>query len=86
MLGAMRKVMRESERIPRSAMVPVPACPPLACAAFEMIKNRRHGRQKHEITVTARTTFMPEQSDVERRPLRFAYTITILNTGRSRRS
>lgn len=36
---------------------------------------------KYEITVSARTTFIPEQSDAERRRYVFAYTITITNTG-----
>lgn len=35
----------------------------------------------HEITVTARTVFIPEQSDVNAGRYVFAYTITILNTG-----
>ena len=35
----------------------------------------------HEITVTARTVFIPEQSDVSAGRYVFAYTITILNTG-----
>jgi len=36
---------------------------------------------KYEITVSARTTFIPEQSDAEHRRYVFAYTITITNTG-----
>jgi ApaG protein len=35
----------------------------------------------YEITVTARTVFIPEQSDVNAGRYVFAYTITILNTG-----
>jgi len=35
----------------------------------------------HDITVTARTVFIPEQSDVNAGRYVFAYTITILNTG-----
>ena len=35
----------------------------------------------HDITVTARTVFIPEQSDVTAGRYVFAYTITILNTG-----
>ena len=35
----------------------------------------------HEITVTARTVFIPEQSDETAGRYVFAYTITILNTG-----
>ena len=35
----------------------------------------------HEITVTVRTVFIPEQSDVTAGRYVFAYTITILNTG-----
>jgi ApaG protein len=36
---------------------------------------------KHEISVTARTAFIPEQSDVQNGRYVFAYTITITNTG-----
>ena len=36
---------------------------------------------KYEIKVTARTTFIPEQSDVNNGRFVFAYTITIANTG-----
>jgi ApaG protein len=35
----------------------------------------------HDITVSARTVFIPEQSDVNAGRYVFAYTITILNTG-----
>ena len=35
----------------------------------------------HDITVTARTVFIPEQSDVTAGRYVFAYTITILNSG-----
>lgn len=37
--------------------------------------------KKYDITVSARTAFIPEQSDPERRRYVFAYTITITNTG-----
>lgn len=37
--------------------------------------------QKYEITVRARSTFLPEQSDLEDGRYVFAYTITITNTG-----
>ena len=36
---------------------------------------------KHEITVTARTTYVAEQSDPESSRYVFAYTIVIKNTG-----
>ena len=36
---------------------------------------------RHEISVTARTAFIPEQSDVQNGRYVFAYTITITNTG-----
>jgi len=36
---------------------------------------------KYDIKVTSRTTFVPEQSDVNHGRFVFAYTITILNTG-----
>ena len=37
--------------------------------------------KKYEITVTTRTTYVPEQSDIERGRYVFAYTITLRNTG-----
>ena len=36
---------------------------------------------KHEITVSARTAFIPDQSDMQSGRYVFAYTITITNTG-----
>jgi ApaG protein len=37
--------------------------------------------KKYEISVTAHTNFIPEQSDVENGRYVFAYTITLTNTG-----
>jgi ApaG protein len=37
--------------------------------------------KKYDITVQARSTFLPEQSDVDQGRYVFAYTITIINTG-----
>jgi len=37
--------------------------------------------KKYEITVAARTAFIPDQSDVDTGRYVFAYTITITNTG-----
>ena len=37
--------------------------------------------KKYEITVSARTTFIPDQSDTDNGRYVFAYTITITNTG-----
>ena len=37
--------------------------------------------KKYEISVTTRTSFIPEQSDVENGRYVFAYTITLTNTG-----
>ena len=37
--------------------------------------------KKYEITITTRTTYVPEQSDIERGRYVFAYTITLKNTG-----
>ncbi len=37
--------------------------------------------KKYEITVSARTTFIPDQSDTENGRYVFAYAITITNTG-----
>jgi len=36
---------------------------------------------KHDITVSARTVFIPDQSDAQSGRYVFAYTITITNTG-----
>lgn len=38
-------------------------------------------RKKYDITVSARTAFVPERSDIENGRYVFAYTITITNTG-----
>jgi ApaG protein len=46
-----------------------------------MIKNRRMAEKKYDITVAARTAFIPDQSDVDTGRYVFAYTITITNTG-----
>ena len=46
-----------------------------------MIKNRRMTDKKYDITVAARTAFVPDQSDVASSRYVFAYTITITNTG-----
>jgi ApaG protein len=37
--------------------------------------------KKHEVTVSARANFLPEQSDADEGRFAFAYTITITNTG-----
>jgi ApaG protein len=37
--------------------------------------------KKHDISVAARTAFIPDQSDLESGRYVFAYTITITNTG-----
>ena len=37
--------------------------------------------RKHDITVTTRTAFIPDQSDMRTGRYVFAYTITITNTG-----
>jgi ApaG protein len=39
------------------------------------------GDQKYDIQVSARTAFIPEQSDLENNRYVFAYTITITNAG-----
>ena len=38
-------------------------------------------KPRHEISVSTRVQFVPDQSDVERSRYVFAYTITITNTG-----
>jgi ApaG protein len=37
--------------------------------------------KKHDISVTTRTVFIPDQSDADKGRYVFAYTITITNTG-----
>ncbi len=49
---------------------------PTQCNALPMASQK-----KHEITVTTRTTYIPEQSEPESGRYVFAYTITIKNTG-----
>jgi len=46
-----------------------------------MVKNRRMTDKKYDITVAARTAFIPDQSDMGIGRYVFAYTITITNTG-----
>lgn len=46
-----------------------------------MVKNQRMTDKKYDISVAARTTFIPDQSDVGSSRYVFAYTITITNTG-----
>jgi ApaG protein len=46
-----------------------------------LINNRRVVEKKYDITVAARTAFVPDQSDVDGGRYVFAYTITITNTG-----
>ncbi len=46
-----------------------------------MVKNRRMPDKKYDITVAARTAFIPDQSDASSSRYVFAYTITITNTG-----
>ena len=46
-----------------------------------MVKNRRMTDKKYDITVAARTAFVPDQSDLGSSRYVFAYTITITNTG-----
>ena len=48
-------------------------------AAFARFKDLAD--KKHEISVTSRTAFIPDQSDLESGRYVFAYTITITNTG-----
>jgi len=46
-----------------------------------MVKNLRMTDKKYDITVAARTAFIPDQSDLGTGRYVFAYTITITNTG-----
>jgi ApaG protein len=54
---------------------------PVLARRREIIKNRRMTDKKYDITVAARTAFVPDQSDVASSRYVFAYTITITNTG-----
>jgi len=46
-----------------------------------LVNNHSMTDRKYEITVAARTAFIPDQSDVDTGRYVFAYTITITNTG-----
>jgi len=46
-----------------------------------MINNLPMPEKKYDITVAARTAFIPDQSDLDGNRYVFAYTITITNTG-----
>ena len=46
-----------------------------------MVNNRLMPERKYDISVAARTTFIPDQSDLESGRYVFAYTVTIRNTG-----
>ena len=46
-----------------------------------MVNNSLMADKRYEITVAARTTFIPDQSDLDNGRYVFAYTITITNTG-----
>ena len=46
-----------------------------------MVNNRPMQEKKYDITVAARTAFIPDQSDLDSGRYVFAYTITITNTG-----
>jgi ApaG protein len=46
-----------------------------------MAEKRQAGEKQHEISVTAQTQYLPEQSDEAGSRYVFAYTITIRNTG-----
>ena len=37
---------------------------------------------QYQFTVSVKTSYLPEQSDPERRQYAFAYTLTIRNTGK----
>lgn len=50
--------------------------PAISCAIARMSE-----KKIYEISVSARTVFVPEQSDIEAGRYVFAYTITISNTG-----
>jgi ApaG protein len=54
---------------------------PVLARYREMIKNPRMTDRKHDITVSARTVFIPDQSNAQSGRYVFAYTITITNTG-----
>src|SRR5687768_12581862 len=43
--------------------------------------NTRMAQKKHEVSVSARSTYVPDQSDAAANRYVFAYTITIKNSG-----
>lgn len=50
-------------------------------SAIEMVCNRSMSESRYEITVSAQSTYVPDQSDEGNSRYVFAYTITITNTG-----
>src|ERR1700752_5184832 len=55
--------------------------PGLLADRRKLVNNRLMSDRKYDIEVVARTTFIPDQSDVDSGRYVFAYTITITNTG-----
>ena len=53
----------------------------MLAADSQFVCNSRMPNKKHDISVTTRTVFIPDQSDAEKGRYVFAYTITITNTG-----
>jgi ApaG protein len=56
-------------------------CRPRLATAREIVCNAAVQSQQYQITVRARSTYVPEQSDEDGGRFVFAYTITITNTG-----
>jgi ApaG protein len=53
----------------------------LAACSIHFVKGpRTYGSKKHQFTVAAKSTFLPDESDQESERYFFAYTITIINS------
>src|SRR5208282_264248 len=83
MLGAMRYMMRSVKNV---GILTVIAFPQLAISAvataIKIVWNKPMATdKKHEISVSARTIYIPDQSDPDSSRYVFAYTINIKNTG-----
>ena len=59
----------------------MPRCGSRLATAREIVCNASMEGKQYEITVRARSTYVPEQSDEDGGRFVFAYTITITNTG-----
>src|SRR4249919_63926 len=58
-----------------------PRCRSRLATASEIVCNASMEGKQYQVTVRARSTYVPEQSDEDGGRFVFAYTITITNTG-----